>query len=272
MDLKLLMTLLPLLQKSGVAMIGISTKKSSVFDLFTVLMKKRFPDGTPVFRTFEWKGVCEACEKKGEEVTCEHKRGERPWWLETDDGGFMKQVMSDFYEDYMREMKGVEGSAQQKKVFRSEDVNFLQTREAEVQSLDGTFDYFFTSVDPAAGGNNSEYAIISMVFDGHKATVSILIVLTKQRDEVAVVVRVTPPVVVLHRRRRLQKATEARCRNRRELELADLPTEDQFVQSSASGVGVRAHHERDERTLHVDFARSHLPQRLEVAVLRSQCR
>lgn len=172
MGIPLLMTLLPLLQKAGVAMMGISTKKSSSFDLFTMLMKKRLPDGTPLFRTFEWKGVCDACERNGEEVTCEHKRGERPWWLERDDGGFMKKVMEDFYQDFMREFKGVEGNPLQKKVFDAELIDPLRGRQGEIDTHGEAFPYVFVSIDPHGGGTQSNYAIVSMVFDNDHGIVS----------------------------------------------------------------------------------------------------
>lgn len=174
MGIPLLMTLMPLLSKDGVAMMGISTKKSAAaFDLFSVFMRIKLPDGTPAFRTFEWKGVCDACEAAGEEVSCEHKRSERPWWLERDDGGFIKRIMQDFYEDYMREFKGVDGSPLQKKVFASELIDTIRGREAEVPLTNETFPYIFVSIDPAAGGENSDYAIVSMVFNQTQGIVSI---------------------------------------------------------------------------------------------------
>lgn len=171
MGIPLLMTLMPLLQKSGVAMMGISTRKSSSFDLFSVFMRINLADGTPAFQTFEWRGICKACEDAGEEDTCEHMRAERPWWLERDDGGFIKKIMQDFYEDYMREFKGAEGTMLQQKVFKSEMIDQLRKESAMVSFANETFDYFFVSVDPAAGGEQSEYAIVTMVFDAERATV-----------------------------------------------------------------------------------------------------
>ena len=162
MDIQLLYkVVLPTLARSGVAFIGISTL-ADPFNFWSQMLDLKDDDGTPVFKTIRYSLVCKDCAAAGLEDTCTHNYGDLPYWQDESQHNKLEKIMQDKCDTYLTETKGFQSNPNIRPAFpvkvverfmKQEDIREIPMRTC-----------FFVSVDPAAGGNLSDYAIVSSVY------------------------------------------------------------------------------------------------------------
>jgi hypothetical protein len=162
MDIDLLYsTVLPTLARSGVAFIGISTL-ADPFNFWSQMMELKDDDGRPVFKTLRYSLVCEACAKEGIEDKCKHNYGDLPYWQDETQHNKLEKIMKDKCDTFLTETKGYQSDPNIRSAFTHNTVqswiNLPTVDEITPRNC------FFVSVDPCAGGNLSEYAIVSTAF------------------------------------------------------------------------------------------------------------
>lgn len=173
MDIQLLYkVVLPTLARSGVAFIGISTLDDP-FSFWSQMIELADDDGKPVFKTIRYSLVCEDCIKKGLETTCKHKMGDLPYWQDETQHNKLEKIMQDKSEAFLTETKGFMSNPNIKPAFESKLVQAWMKKEY-IGSIK-TRASVFVSVDPAAGGNLSDYAIVTCCYFNGKIVVSILV-------------------------------------------------------------------------------------------------
>jgi len=162
MDIQLLYkVVLPTLARSGVAFIGISTL-ADPFNFWSQMLDLKDDDGKPVFKTIRYSLVCEACAKAGKEDTCRCNLGDLPYWQDEAQHNKLEKIMQDKCDTYLTETKGFLSNPNIRPAFPVKAVQRLMERK-EIKELPMRT-CFFVSVDPAAGGNLSDYAIVSNVY------------------------------------------------------------------------------------------------------------
>ena len=170
MDIQLLYkVVLPTLARSGVAFIGISTLDDP-FSFWTQMIDLKDDDGKPVFHTLRYTLVCDDCIKKGKETTCRHKMGDLPYWQDESQHNKLEKIMQDRAEAFLTETKGLLTNPNIRPAFDRHDIQFLRNKPTTKSILPrGSI---FVSIDPAAGGSLSDYAIVSTAFIKSKVVVS----------------------------------------------------------------------------------------------------
>jgi len=171
MDIQLLYkVVLPTLARSGVAFIGISTLDDP-FSFWSQMIDLKDDDGKGVFKTIRYSLVCEDCIKAGLETSCKHKMGDLPYWQDETQHNKLEKIMQDKSEAFLTETKGFLSNPNIKPAF---DVKMVQhwMNRPQVQKIK-TRAAFFVSVDPAAGGNLSDYAIVTCCYFNGRTVVRI---------------------------------------------------------------------------------------------------
>jgi len=169
MDIQLLYkVVLPTLARSGVAFIGISTLDDP-FSFWTQMIDLKDDDGRPVFKTIRYTLVCDDCIKKGIETTCKHKMGDLPYWQDESQHNKLEKIMQDRAEAFLTETKGLLSNPNIRPAFIKKDIEFWMKR-LSISNIKPRAS-IFVSIDPAAGGSMSDYAIVSMAFVDQKAIV-----------------------------------------------------------------------------------------------------
>ncbi len=152
---------MPLLMKSRVAFIGITTLDDPATSFWGQMIAAKYPDGRDVFRVIRYTLVCDACRAAGRELQCKHKLGELPWWQDAGQHVKLQHMMKGHSDDFLRETKGVQIDTLRSAAFKSNLVNFAFD-EANWYIPDGTsFQQIFVTVDP--GATRSDYAIVTAV-------------------------------------------------------------------------------------------------------------
>jgi hypothetical protein len=165
MDIRLLYSVvLPTLARAGIAFIGISTL-ADPFNFWTQMLELKDEDGRQVFKTLRYTLVCDDCARQGKEDTCKHKLGDLPYWQDASQHKKLEAIMQDKCDAYIRETKGGSGDPNIKPAFESRIVKrWMESKP--VEKLPSGVPVVYTSVDPAAGGNMSDYAIVSFIQTG----------------------------------------------------------------------------------------------------------
>lgn len=172
MDIKLLYSVvLPTLARSGVAFIGISTL-ADPFNFWSQMIDQKDDDGKPVFKTMRFSLVCEDCAKAGLEDTCKHNYGDLPYWQDETQHNKLEKIMQNKCDTYLTETKGFQSNPNVRPAFTVNDVKRWMAREDILEIANRRC--FFVSIDPAAGGNMSDYAIVSCVHS-NKGMISVRI-------------------------------------------------------------------------------------------------
>lgn len=154
---------LPLLQIRDVVFIAITSEETNPTGFVNKFMNAKHKDETPVFRTFHYRLICDACIAAGKEGNCKHKMGDIPYWQDQGQHRKLEAIMKDHLDDYLRETKGLNVDTNVTPAFHPQSVEFLRTPEA-TYIQDDHFQHVFIAIDPAAGGAKSGFAIVSAVF------------------------------------------------------------------------------------------------------------
>lgn len=149
--------ILPLLQRKGVALIGISTLDGGADNFWTQMIHRTYPDGTPVFNTYVWESSCKACQTAGQAEKCTHESARLPFWLSSVNGDVLRALYGGDNETFLRETRNISEDTNGSRFFEKELIEWLADPSKVFQRLGGdASDHFFVTIDPAAGGVKSE--------------------------------------------------------------------------------------------------------------------
>jgi len=172
---------LPIMVKKGSIMVGISTYGEPT-NFFTKLLNYRAPDGSRMFRQIEYTTICKKCLAKGVKEVCKHRRGELPHWHDAGEYAQIFEMLKDDPDIAMKELGGVSVDSSVRPFFSAQRIQEIQAGENPETGRPYTIDLrnahqdtVFITVDPAGGGQYSEYALLSAVYTMDKMIVSIFI-------------------------------------------------------------------------------------------------
>jgi hypothetical protein len=160
----------PTLVRRGSVFVAISSRAEKD-NFFHRMMDLKYPNGRHVFHNMEFKLVCEDCEAEGLADKCKHLEYELPWWQDKRRHGKLELMMQDSHDDYMREIRGVEVDSNVTPAFDHNYVTKLRDADRLID-LPITIRHVFVTVDPAAGGDRSKFAVVSCVYFDQKIMVS----------------------------------------------------------------------------------------------------
>lgn len=158
---------------TGAAFIGITTKGEEDSNFVSQLIETKDKNGDKLFNVIDFEESCEKCKKLGKELTCNHLTGQIPPWQTQSDRERVKNALSGHDATYLLEMKGIQTNNLSKPAFSKESVERLRDKECE-KDIKEYYNNVFVSIDPAAGGEKSKYAIVSAVYSSHKMLVSLI--------------------------------------------------------------------------------------------------
>jgi hypothetical protein len=162
-------TVAPLLIVGRSCMLAISTLTSEI-NFYTRLMRIKDPaTNEPVFKTFQIELVCASCKENGQAAECQHMLHLVPRWQSSQKHEKMKLVMQDRPDLIQSELAGVAFDSLQQ-AFRAEDIeSMFITKPFPPQTMEKIFIF----IDPAAGGPQSDYCIMSVTISRGISTVTI---------------------------------------------------------------------------------------------------
>jgi hypothetical protein len=139
------------------SLICISTLTSDI-NFYTRLFKIKDPiTGLPVFAQLQVALVCNACREAGQAASCRHMLHLVPAWQSSARHERLKAVMSDRPDLIQSELAGLAFDALQQ-CFRAVDIDALMASDPPpfvwAQKL-------YMIIDPAAGGPQSDFALIT---------------------------------------------------------------------------------------------------------------
>ena len=86
-----------------------------------------------------------------------------------EEGGEKKKQ---FLLNFLNLFRGVQTSTNIRPAFDQAAINILESNPSQIYSDTSDVKQVFVSVDPAAGGSKSKYAVISSIYVDHKMVVS----------------------------------------------------------------------------------------------------
>ncbi|MGE0526326.1 MAG: hypothetical protein AB7P49_04625 [Bdellovibrionales bacterium] len=149
--------IIPLLQRLGVVLIGISTLDTGADNFWTQMIHRTYEDGTPVFNTFVWESSCKACQREGKAASCMHERSKMPFWLSAVNTDVLRALYGNNEETFLRETRNISEDTGGSRFFETQLIEWMTVKANVFRELPGgSFDHFFVTIDPAAGGLKSE--------------------------------------------------------------------------------------------------------------------
>lgn len=149
--------IIPLLQRLGVVLIGISTLDAGADNFWTQMIHRTYEDGTPVFNTFVWESSCKACQREGKAASCMHERSKMPFWLSAVNTDVLRALYGGNEETFLRETRNINEDTGGSRFFETPLIEWMSDPASIFRPLPpGYFDHFFVTIDPAAGGMKSE--------------------------------------------------------------------------------------------------------------------
>jgi hypothetical protein len=159
---------------TGAAFIGATTiSKDGDSNFVNRLIKCTNKHGEPVFSVISITMVCASCTAKGEELQCRHMLGLLPEWQTQERFEEVRAMMGTEESIFATEMLGQNLADRNKRpAFDSAGTRRLRTPEAIFTAPDGiTVSQIFVSIDPAAGGSRSQYAIVTAFYHDGKMVI-----------------------------------------------------------------------------------------------------
>ena len=151
---------------TGCSLIAISTISADESNFLSKLVDARDGRGNSLFNVLNLRMVCNACQRRGAELTCAHMLGQLPRWQSRGRHDFIQRVMSTEEDTFLVEMRGVVADGMKQPAFDVNAVNDLMTNPEMVFTPSGAdIKHLFVALDPAAGGEQSEYAVVSAFYD-----------------------------------------------------------------------------------------------------------
>jgi hypothetical protein len=160
-------TVTPILSIGSASLVAISTLTSEI-NFYTQLIQMVDP-GTdrPLFAIRCIELCCERCKEKGKQAECVHMLHLVLMWQSEERHRKLKIMMQDRPDLIQSELAGLAFDSLQQ-VFRKSDIAIAM---ALTQLPMPDHPYVFTVIDPAAGGPQSDYAVVSIVRERGNVTV-----------------------------------------------------------------------------------------------------
>lgn len=163
--------LAPTLTRKRTKFIGITTMNMG--DPFLKpLMEAKYPDGRSVMMTLDFDLVCDDCKKSGRALECKCLAADIPHWQSAARHDKLSILMDSHKNTLLTEIKNVPVDERTSAAFSRPAVEWLRTEEAIIRQSEFFADHIFTTVDPAAGGQHSLFAIVSVVWRENMLIVS----------------------------------------------------------------------------------------------------
>ena len=141
----------PLMMIKGVAFIGITTISGKVDNYVNDFIRRK------VFDYVEITLICDTCRKSGKTDSCEHKKGEEPFWHDEENMSKIKNVYGEERSDqFARESLGILKQSPHA-CFDANDVNHLFSKPRE--SIRQAVKHLFLTIDPSGGSQNPETSV-----------------------------------------------------------------------------------------------------------------
>ena len=155
-------TLAPILLIDRTSLLAISTLTSEI-NFYSRLMKLRdSATGRAIFTIMQIQLACEKCIEAGKSTECVHLLHLAPRWQSTERHRRLKTIMQDRPDLIQSELAGLAFDSLQQ-AFASADIERMFSQEVPPAQFGQPI---YTVIDPAAGGPQSEYAVVS--FTRHK--------------------------------------------------------------------------------------------------------
>lgn len=161
-------TVAPLLLIGNTSLIAISTLTSEI-NFYTRLLRMRDKvTGLPLFTSISVQLACRKCIEDGRAAECVHMLHLVPRWQSSDRHVKLKTIMQDRPDLIESELSGLAFDSNQQ-IFKSSliETMFNQTPPPPVLN-----EAVYLFIDPAAGGPQSDYAILSVTRQKGMLTVS----------------------------------------------------------------------------------------------------
>jgi hypothetical protein len=151
-------TVAPLLLIGNTSLIAISTLPSEI-NFYTRLMRMRDKvTGAPLFTCLKVQLSCRKCIDDGKAHECQHMLHLVPRWQSSDRHIKLKTIMEDRPDLIQSELSGLAFDSCQQ-IFKGSHLEIMFNQPPPTPVLNESV---FVFIDPAAGGPNSDYAILSV--------------------------------------------------------------------------------------------------------------
>ena len=158
MHFETLQTVAPILSIGSASLVAISTLTSEI-NFYTRLIKMVDPaTDRPLFATRCIELCCEKCKEDGKSHECVHMLHLVPSWQSAERHRKLKIMMQDRPDLIQSELAGLAFDSLQQ-VFRKQDLILMFDTSALTLTLNQTV---WIVIDPAAGGPQSDYALVSI--------------------------------------------------------------------------------------------------------------
>ena len=163
-------TVAPLLLIGNTSLIAISTLTSEI-NFYTRLLRMRDKvTGLPLFTTLSIQLACKQCIEEGKAVGCVHMLHLVPRWQSSDRHVKLKTIMQDRPDLIESELSGLAFDSNQQ-IFKTAHI---ETMFAQLPPTPVVNEAVYIFIDPAAGGPQSDYAVLSVTRQKGMLTVSLL--------------------------------------------------------------------------------------------------
>ena len=150
-------------------LLAISTLLSEI-NFYTRLMKMRDPvTHQPIFTFLSVELACPACKADGKASQCVHMLHLVPRWQSSDRHVKLKTIMQDRPDLIESELSGLAFDSNQQ-IFKSSHIDTMFRQPPPASILN---EAVYTFIDPAAGGPQSDYAVLSVTRHKGLLTVSL---------------------------------------------------------------------------------------------------
>ena len=161
-------TVAPLMIVGTTTLIGISTLTSEINFYTRLIRLKDKATGLPLFTVMQIELACAKCREDGKAVDCVHLLHLVPRWQSSEKHRRLKTIMQDRPDLIESELSGLAFDSLQQ-CFRPGDIDAMFEIEALIPPLG---DDIFVIIDPAAGGPQSDFALLSL--QRHRGNVTIV--------------------------------------------------------------------------------------------------
>jgi hypothetical protein len=169
-------TVAPILSIGSASLVAISTLTSEI-NFYTRLIQMVDP-GTerPLFAIRCIELCCDRCKEEGKQAECVHMLHLVPMWQSEERHRKLKIMMQDRPDLIQSELAGLAFDSLQQ-VFRKSDIAIAMALEPLAHDCNPTV---FIVIDPAAGGPQSDYALVSII--RHRGSVTVRPTRARLRD------------------------------------------------------------------------------------------
>jgi len=177
-------TVAPLLLIGNTSLIAISTLTSEI-NFYTRLLRMRDKvTGLPLFTSISVQLACKKCIEDGQPASCVHMLHLVPRWQSSDRHVKLKTVMQDRPDLIESELSGLAFDSNHQ-IFKSCDLDVMFAQAPPRPVLN---EAVFLFIDPAAGGPQSDYAVLSVT--RHKGLLTVRMALARHRGSSRLTVRI----------------------------------------------------------------------------------